>query len=456
MLQIQLPLQELQNTNSSLSLLVEDTTNNSTAYTCDRYDKAVLMTLGATPNSPECKAIITTLANELYAGVGRRVQPTPKYVHAMGAAVADLLKAASYEPQRSCYRPMGVADFVNQPIGYRPFKRALGDLMTAKYVQVEPGYGDPTGRSAGKVTRIAPTPKLLAFLATSGITPANHSAHFTPPVRPASVKHPITLKTAATSDRGRRTDGRPMPFDSTGAKVSAFAQQVNEINAYLAKQVIEGGDHHGFQRQFNQGDTPGFDWNKGGRLYSIGGGYQNDPKEQRRNIIINGEPTIELDLQASHLTILHAKAGVPLPTPDPYTMPGLPRHIVKMFVTMTLGYNNFQRSWSRKAKERYAEYHTGGELQREYPIAKVRALVLDNIPLLKGWPDSPIRWGDLQFIESSAVVDATHGLCTRWGIPTLPVHDSIIVPVQYKGMAQLRLSRHFEQHAGAKPVIEEE
>ena len=67
------------------------------------------------------------------------------------------------------------------------------------------------------------------------------------------------------------------------------------------------GRQEGYVRIFNNNS-----WEKGGRLYSIGGGYQLLPLQQRVQMKINGESVYEIDIRASFLTIYHALVGEPL------------------------------------------------------------------------------------------------------------------------------------------------
>jgi hypothetical protein len=48
----------------------------------------------------------------------------------------------------------------------------------------------------------------------------------------------------------------------------------------------------------------------GGRLYSIGArSYQTGRKDDRAQLMIDGAPVVELDVQASHLTVFQAQHG---------------------------------------------------------------------------------------------------------------------------------------------------
>jgi hypothetical protein len=57
--------------------------------------------------------------------------------------------------------------------------------------------------------------------------------------------------------------------------------------------------------------------------------YQRAKKASRAKMTIDGHPVVELDLTASHLTILHALRGRAFdPSNDPYAIEGFPRSVV--------------------------------------------------------------------------------------------------------------------------------
>lgn len=71
-------------------------------------------------------------------------------------------------------------------------------------------------------------------------------------------------------------------------------------------------------RQFNNGS-----FDEGGRLY--GGWWINAPKELRRKITINGEPTVELDFSGCAIRMLYHERGIDY-RDDPYFLPLLVAH----------------------------------------------------------------------------------------------------------------------------------
>jgi hypothetical protein len=421
---------------------------------CEKRGSAAHLYLYAQPSSASAEKLTSQVADRAWTHVklGKRI-PSTEFVRAVGAFLGGLLRTVSLDPAGYSYRAMGRDTFSGAPVGYRPFKNAVDGLAQAGFVEVRRGTGG--GTLIGVATRFRATPALLTLASALGVSPVDWPKHFRPAPRPKSVRQPILLRASSRVIKGGKMPGRERAFDPTEDRPSALAQQVNDLNAFFAEVRIEPEDqHYAFQRIFNQGDLPGFDWNKGGRLYSLGGGYQIQPSIERAKMMLNGEPVVEIDIQASHLTILHALLGHPFKPGacDPYAVPGIPRDVVKAWVTMTLGYDKFQSRWSRANKDKYKEKH-GGELQREYPIRFVREQVLEALPVLSGWESCSHRWGDLQYLESCAVVGAVHKLAMRHAVPALPVHDSLIVPRSKQKLTRKVLSESFRCQVGVRPAL---
>jgi hypothetical protein len=415
--------------------------------------------------SDSAKAMIERLSIEVGVGAGLTYAPTSSFKAALSGLIANLLIIAGDDDLDYGYHGMSPGAFKGLNVGYKPFKAVVAGLYEFRHIEKERGFKEHAGPCAkAQATRFKATNKLLDYVAEFGITPANWPIHFEFVGRPAAIRNPVLLKTTRTFAR----EPSLISIDLREPAVAAIAKQVNELNAFFAKQVIEPNCHYGFVRMFANGDRPDFAWDQGGRLYSIGyGNYQQLPgaphKEYpfcRRDIRINGEPTVELDIKASHLTILHACAGIPLANgPDPYVIPGIPRAVVKAFVTMTLGYDRFHRDWTDNAvatyrkKSKSAESPGGLDLLK-YDLSTVRDRVLAAIPILRSWPEGVIRWGDLQYIESVALIETVHSLAMDHDIPALPVHDSIIVGQPGIGVAKEVLSEHYKRSVSSNPLID--
>lgn len=65
-----------------------------------------------------------------------------------------------------------------------------------------------------------------------------------------------------------------------------------------------------------------------GRVYC---GAQNIRKEERKNILIDGEETVEIDIKANHIRLIYAQENTPCPH-DPYDLPNYDRNIYRPLI----------------------------------------------------------------------------------------------------------------------------
>jgi hypothetical protein len=307
------------------------------------------------------------------------------------------------------------------------------------------------GDQNGPATRFRATPKLKCLATQRGVQPSEVDAHFALPL----PEHPLRLMGASTWAGDNKIRGKAMEIDYT-EKVTALERTIIDLNYYLDQFVITGGTHRGYYRQFECGDHEQFDWDLGGRLYSQDGkhSYQQLDRAKRLKMTINGKSVCEVDARASTLTIFQATVGRPLdfsdnPDLDPYALPGLDRDVVKAFVTATFGNGQCPVRWSPEAVEEY-EKKTGQSLRR-HPISKVGDAVRKAYPLVGGLrrdDTQPPIWAKLQFLESEAVLQTMLTLRGA-GIPSLSVHDSLIVPHDNAELARDTLREMYRLTAGA-------
>lgn len=394
----------------------------------------------------EAKSFVAMIADR------GRSRTSIQLVEALAALVADLFHIASLDPKGYGYRPLHAKAFTGQPIGYRPFQRALKLLEREGFIERLAGfqyYGN------GRCGRLRATATLLKAADIAGIPLAALESHFPrrPRVRPATIEHPVRLTATSTRDFGyRRIRGVPMPIDPTHPVVFDSLRRVAEFNAYMAPQIIEPDEHIAFQRIFHEGDHPAFKWDRGGRLYSLGGGFQQLPPNLRQQITINGEPTVEIDIKACFPTILH---GLRRAKFDPQTaydsVPGLPRDVVKLWVSMTLSKSTLPTRWPPEQKDKLRKKGIDCE---DYPIKSINPVIVEHLPIFKDWNKNTINWGHLQFFESSVMLDCVHKLAMEFNVPALPVHDSVIVPASKEALAKDILTACFKSRIGVEPVLE--
>jgi hypothetical protein len=374
--------------------------------------------------------------------------------------VGDLLRA--YADKKSggwVYRSRKANSFSGGDVSYRNFvaiMKSLGSFVETKvgYQEWSNGFdpGGPRLPIRTKATRFRAASKLIELCEDHNVDVSRIADHFIPEL----PRHPLVKKAGSVRDPyGAKVRGKPMRFERTG-KAKELEQQVRDLNEFLDQFDLRYGSHRGYIRVFNQGDHPSFDWNKGGRMYSQGDdSYQRLSQDERLRMTIDGEPVCEIDIRASYLTIYHAHHGVPLDAErDPYELPGLPaeaRSIIKLWFVATFGNNGHLDRWPREIAKKYREEH-GRPIGKRYPVKRIRGKALKLYPLLEKWGTEDFGWSDLMFIESQAMIGAMRELMSL-GIPSLSVHDSLIVPASKQEVAERTLSMHYLKETGTVPVL---
>ena len=412
---------------------------------------------------------VTDLANELCRTVGdylidtdrkrknqRGRQTLEKYHRATGAVIADLMLGFRREKSPLSYRTLSPTTFTDDPVSYRNFKSIINTLEDLGLVfKAAQGFYKREIISSGQATRYAVAPLLLEIAAEFEVTLANIDKHFACEL----PRTPLVLHSAKERHDWRHSISRYRPF--TGKKKVRFEPtdqtrkleaEVTELNEFFSGFKLEGGTHRGYRRIFNLGIPEGYRWNKGGRLYSVGEeNYQMLPADERALMRINGELVVELDIRASFLTILYAQRGQALDlSTDPYEVQGIPRHVVKQWVVMTLGHDTYHRSWPKDFKDKFFE-ETGEELQEVHPIRMIQDEVLSRHPVIAKSLRPPIDIFDLMYLETEAMVRAMLQLKRAYGIPSLAVHDSIIVRERDVCAAAEAVTRSFKSVCGVEP-----
>ncbi|MBT5819035.1 MAG: hypothetical protein HOI25_11960 [Proteobacteria bacterium] len=379
-----------------------------------------------------------------------------KFHRATGAVIADLMLGLRREKSPLSYRTLSPATFNDGPVSYRNFKSIIDTLEGLGWVfKAAEGFYRRETISSGRATRYGINTLLLEKAANFEITPANVDKHFACELPRA----PLVLNSAKEKYDWKHALSRYRPFSDkkrvhfeVTAETEKLEAEVTELNEFFSEFKLEGGTHRGYRRIFNLGIPEGYRWNKGGRLYSAGEeNYQMLPAAERAQMRINGELVKELDIRASFLTILYAQRCQSLDlSTDPYEIEGIPRDVVKQWVVMTLGHDSYHRSWPKEFKDKFFA-DEGTELQKVHPIKKVRAAVLNRHPVIAKSQNHPTDIFDLMYLESEVMVRAMLQLKRVYGIPSLTVHDSILVRGRDVCAAAEVLSRSFRCVCGAEP-----
>jgi hypothetical protein len=182
-------------------------------------------------------------------------------------------------------------------------------------------------------------------------------------------------------------------------------------------------------------------WDQGGRLY--GGWWIGVPKQERKLIRIDGEPTVELDYGQLHPTMLFAMAKKQLDY-DAYKVRGFSRE---------LGKETFMRLLNRTPDRGGGYIRRGGEVTlpegvspaqygqmlKEH-LAPVRHLLGQGMGLRLQRQDSDLALAVLAELAEQQIV-------------ALPVHDSFIVKQQHADTLKAAMASNFRRLHGYEAIV---
>ncbi|WP_201829215.1 hypothetical protein [Microvirga zambiensis] len=381
------------------------------------------------------------------------------FLRAVEAFLGDLLLGAKIGRGGWVFRSRHAKSFSGGEVTYRQFIAVAETMEALGLIEVVDGFnamktisweGGQTSRyQQGKAARYRASKNLLDLAVGMGVEAQDVGRHF----QETTPTKLIVLKDSSRRFGRDKIPGRPMSLSPT-ATVERLMDQVRLINEFLDGIDIQGGIHKGFYRVFNLGDHPGFDWNKGGRLYSIGiDNYQRLKEKDRLGMTLDGESVAEIDISGSYLTALHGLLGQPLKIEgDLYNVPGIPRSIVKGWLVATLSNAGHLKRWPKDKAADFVE-ETGQSLSETYSIKAVREAMIANYPVLDAWGQVEIDWGDLMFRESEAVIGTMVHLIKAYQIPALPVHDSLLVPASKVGLCRNLLVDHYKYSCKIEPRV---
>src|SRR5262249_5519875 len=98
---------------------------------------------------------------------------------------------------------------------------------------------------------------------------------------------------------------------------------------------------------------------------------------------------------------------------------------------------------------------TGKDLAKVAKARDIKAKMLEAFPALRKLEEFRGRdiWGDLQFIEAEAVFNTMLILMRDHRIPSLSMHDGIIVPQSGVYQTHKILTQQYRKYVGVEPVL---
>jgi len=418
----------------------------------DKVDASIysrVMALEPVNLSDEASAFVSMIMNTVILPLrdsGRQVRPTmrPKCRQALASLLEGVLSAYTMGRWGRC--ATGSSAMVYYPGGKTAFKTVREGLKAAGLLEDLPGVRMPIFQGGGskavrqRQTCFRPTPALLSRLEAFDMPIAEVRTHF----RPAD-SGPVML-TVPGELRAQKVDDKPgvrLPLDPDTPLARSHIAQMDRLNAFLLGDGrVSGFSFGGLRRIFNDADQAGFKWQWGGRLYSPSRSeaYESYPsgknphgrpvppgEARSERIRLDGQPVVEVDMNAAHLTILHGLCGIPFDhAHDPYDIAGANREDVKAWVRTAMG---------------AGDTAIGGKR-----FAKVRKAAMARHPILAQAGEPGLTTLDLQFHESEIILSALEVLRDRHDVAALPLHDALIVREGAAGLAQGVLGEAFQRY----------
>ena len=419
---------------------------------------ARFMSLLSVADSPQAKefveGLVVFLKSKELRKRKRQAEREKAFATAIELIIADLLLGFQQQDNRWSYHQMSSGSFTDEPVGYKLFRSIVSALEEAGLIEVSLGRnhkgiqwdeGGTTSYAPGLATRFRPTQSLVDMATQYGLKEDEYHLSF----KTQLPKKVIEVRAAKVKGEGR---GRKLKPPQT-SRFFEVEEEIKTLNLFLSGFELTGGTFTGFRRLFNEGDVKGFDYDRGGRLFnSDGQGYIGLSSEERQSMQIDGEDIVEIDINASYLTIYHGVIGVPLPNKeDIYAIDGLPREVVKAWFSVSFGVQKFHTRWPSKTIE---ELRVSCEAFK--PSMTVKAVgkkVIKHFPIMADWPLSGLSWSKLMFIESEIVIGTMTTMMKKYQAPCFPVHDAVIVCKKDEELAKNILTKEFEAHANITPRL---
>jgi hypothetical protein len=432
----------------------------------DILDQAKMAELMLEPAEEPAQRFVRSLADETEAHEFSRGRRTRKrtdkgrlaFERTVGAFAGDLIQHASnQESEGFCYRTSSRDEIAATLATSRHFDSLKTDWQEMGLLETRQGFrgtdefdGAPAATGYNRAARYRATEKLIQYAAEHGIYPDNILELFE---NKAGIEFPVVLRPGKVG-RSAANQGASINFARTD-QVKSIANDVKELNEFLNQFEFSVPNPPQLQRIFNNGKKKGYQWNQGGRFYAIGpNNFQTLKKSERARIEIDGAPVCELDVRASHLTIFYGLNRAEFNNrDDPYDPGEYPRELVKKWFVTTFGKGDFPSKWPKGAKDEF--FKSTGRPWSGIKMTEMTDHIVRRHPVIERLPSSPLDWSKLQYVEAEIFKSVMLRLMRDRETPSLPVHDSIIIPSSLENVALVTrlIEEEYERLAGIKPII---
>lgn len=304
--------------------------------------------------------------------------------------------------------------------------------------------------SAQLVTRIWPTKKLVNVFKASNLSIFD--------LMPHAIQEVIILNNKEPGDK----KGKPISYEDT-PEIKVMRDELREYNKLLQRTYIDIGDlkepkvlskNHScinvnqnsklVKRIFYRGN-----WSLGGRFF--GGWWQKVNSDYRSRILINDEPTLELDYSGLHINLIHGMEREQ-PPKDPYTIPLInpettseqQRAWIKGLVLMAINAKSVKATFSSFRNKQKA-----GSQEKSFKDKQLQELLFKFIeynPIIESYLGTD-KGVELMAIDGRITARVINHF-TRKKIPILTVHDSYIINHEYSGELRNQMNKAIREELG--------
>jgi hypothetical protein len=219
------------------------------------------------------------------------------------------------------------------------------------------------------------------------------------------------------------------------------------ISQFGIQSITYSSKYNKLHRVFNEGS-----FEEGGRFY---GSYHLEmPKELRKFIRINGNPTVELDYSAHHIRMLYHKEGLQY-TDDPYSLlcqDQSERIIHKLANLVAINAEN-EKEAVKGLRQKLRQAGIYYDLTNKALMRLICDFREAHKPIAE-YLCSGI--GRTLQNKDSRITEAILTRLMEGNIPCLPVHDSYIVEIQHKDTLYQVMMEEYEKVMGFLPQIGKE
>lgn len=311
----------------------------------------------------------------------------------------------------------GDGKYSGSPISSTQLRAIREAMKELGLIEADGYFFDSTGKRKSYSTRIRPTQAFRELVKQYGVE-----------LPPLAMSIPAYAISKAAEDVGNAPED-VVALDAVVRRYNELTQQYRltlpddawaELEAFMIAADETGNTtnlHKGYDerrifliRLFTE------TWERGGRLY--GGFWQGMPKLFRSQLLVDGQPTVELDYSRLHPRMLYNREGLDFADAfDPYTVPGfdMPTAVAKETFNRLL--NGKRKITCRDEDKVHFSDKYAFNAYRDAMIAHLQPIAH------KFQNDEGAR---LQKVDSELALNVL-SRCMDEGIAVYPVHDSFIV-----------------------------